>query len=140
MTRYYIEAEEGSLVTVPGDKEECPFFTIMRTEEFFRQKEDFPHYKVLLHSLGSIRYCKVESYKECLVGTIRIPKKKADRSPALAFGFYMLEDQLIFVEDTGDLKLWIKKQRSVLQALKFPDQLLLLLMEQMHGQIRSFSS
>ena len=32
MTRYYIEAEEGSLVTVPGDKEECPFFTIMRTE------------------------------------------------------------------------------------------------------------
>ena len=131
MTRYYIEAEEGSLVTVPGDKEECPFFTIMRTEEFFRQKEDFPHYKVLLHSLGSIRYCKVESYKECLVGTIRIPKKKADRSPALAFGFYMLEDQLIFVEYTGDLKLWIKKQMSVLQALKFPDQLLLLLMEQM---------
>ena len=131
MTRYYIEAEEGSLIAAPHDKEEEPFFIIMRTEEFLQQKDNFSHYKVLLHSLCSIRYCKVESYKECLVGTIRIPKKKADRSPALAFGFYMLEDQLIFVEDTGDLKLWIKKQMSVLQALKFPDQLLLLLMEQM---------
>lgn len=131
MTNYYIEAGEGSLVTAPHDRDENPFFTIMHTEEFLRQKEDFPHYKELLHSLGSIRYCKVEGYKECLVGTIRIPRKKEERTPMLAFGFYLLGDRLIFIEDTGDLKLWVKKQLPVLQELKYPDQLLLLFMEQM---------
>ena len=131
MTNYYIEPGEGSLAATPCKKEEIPFFTIMHTEEFSRQKDVFPHHRELLHSLGSIRYCKAEGYKECVAGTIRIPRKKEERTPLLTFGFYMLKDRLIFIEDTGNLKQWIRKQLSALQDLKYPDQLLLLFMEQM---------
>lgn len=131
MIKYSIETEGGGLTVASRETEGKPFFIIMRTEEFTKQKEQFAHSRELMHSLGSIRYCKVEGYKECLAGTLRIPQKKADRSPLLAFGFYMLEGQLIFIEDTGDLKMWVKKQLPVLKELKYPDQLLLLFMEQM---------
>ncbi len=131
MTNYYIEEEEGSLVAASCDKEKSPFFTIMHKEEFLRQKEELSHSEVLLRSLGAIRYCKAEWYKDCLVGTIRMPQKRAERTPSLAFGFYMLKEQLVFIEDVGDLKQWVEKQLPMLQELECPDQLLLLLMEQM---------
>lgn len=34
--------------------EQAPFFMIISTDEFREKKEDFPHYKELLHNLGGI--------------------------------------------------------------------------------------
>lgn len=52
-----------------------PFFTVMSAAEFHECKEQMPYYKELLHGLGSIRYCKAEAFKNCIIGTLRLPKK-----------------------------------------------------------------
>ena len=49
----------------------------------------------------------------------------------MSFGFYMTEEELIFIEDTGDLKQWMERQTDKIQEVQSPDQLLLQTMEQM---------
>lgn len=112
--------------------EQAPFFMIISTDEFREKKEDFPHYKELLHNLGvSIRYCKAEIFADCVLGTIRVPQKSEHRQAQMSFGFYMTEEELIFIEDTGDLKQWMERQTDKIQEVQSPDQLLLQTMEQM---------
>lgn len=112
--------------------EQAPFFMIISTDEFWEKKEDFPHYKELLHNLEvSIRYCKAEIFADCILGTIRVPQKSEHRQAQMTFGFYMTEKELIFIEDTGDLKQWMEKQTDKIQEVQSPDQLLLQTMEQM---------
>lgn len=55
------------------------YFTIISADEFRKNKEKFPNYREILHSIGSIRYCKAEVFKECVLGTIRIPQKNEKR-------------------------------------------------------------
>lgn len=112
--------------------EQAPFFMIISTDEFWEKKEDFPHYKELLHNLEvSIRYCKAEIFADCILGTIRVPQKSEHRQAQMTFGFYMTEEELIFIEDTGDLKQWMEKQTDKIQEVQSPDLLLLQTMEQM---------
>ena len=103
----------------------------MSTAEFHECKDQLPYDKELLHCLGSIRYCKAEVFKNCIIGTLRLPQKSQQRSPLLSFGFYLTGQSLLFVEDVGDLKLWVDKRIGMLQELNSPAQLLLQFMEQM---------
>ncbi|MDY5648305.1 MAG: CorA family divalent cation transporter [Lachnospiraceae bacterium] len=102
---------------------------IMRTEEFREKKDGFSHHKEMLHSLGSIRYCKAEVFPNCILGTFRIPEKSEERQPLLAFGFYLTKQKLTLIEDAGDLKRWMGKQSARLKDLKSADQLLLQVIE-----------
>ena len=129
--QYFINSKDGSLQTVQSYSDNKPFFTIMSSTEFHEFKEELPYYKELLPCLGTIRYCKVEMFKNCIIGTLRLPQKSEQRSPQLSFGFYLTEESLLFVEDVGDLKLWVDKRISMLQELNTPAQLLLQFMEQM---------
>ena len=95
------------------------------------KKESFHHYQEFMHSLGSIRYCKAEIFRDCILGTMRIPQKSEQRNPLMAFGFYMTEEELFLIEETGDLKRWLEKQSDRLKNLESPDQLFLQLLEQM---------
>ena len=70
-----------------------PFLTIMPAEELREKKENFSHYKELLHSLGSIRYCKAEVYRNCILGTLCIPQKSKQRGPQISCGFYLTEEE-----------------------------------------------
>lgn len=110
--------------------EQASFFSIMSTDEFREKKDDFSHYKELLRSLGFIRYCKAEIFGDCVLGTIRVPQKSEYRESQMSFGFYMTEEKLIFIEDTGDLKTWLEQQVEKLQEVQSPDQFLLQMMEQ----------
>lgn len=103
----------------------------LSTDEFRERKECFSHYKELLHSLGSIRYCKVEVFRECILGTLRIPQKSRTRQPRFSFGFYMTDEALYLIDDTGELKAWTEKQADRFEAQKTPDQLLLQMLERM---------
>ena len=114
-----------------GSKESQLSLTIMQTERFHEKKEEFPHYKELLHSLGSIRYCKAEVFRNCILGTLRIPQKNEKRRPLISFGFYLTENTLYLIEETGDLKRWVEKHTDRFQNLKSSDLILLQLMEQM---------
>lgn len=51
------------------------FLTILREDEFRELKKVFPHDNELLHSIRSIRYCKAEVFRDCILGTLRVPEK-----------------------------------------------------------------
>lgn len=63
------------------EQKSSKIFTIMNADGFQGTKEQFTHGKELVHSIGSIRYCKAEVFKDCLIGTMRIPQKSEERSP-----------------------------------------------------------
>lgn len=130
MMQYFIDSKDGSLKAAKKYDKKKLFFIVMSTEEFHACKE-LPYYNELLHCLGSIRYCKAEAFKNCIIGTLRLPQKIEQRSPQLSFGFYLTGQLLLFVEDTGDLKLWVEKRLSMFHELNSPAQILLQFMEQM---------
>lgn len=107
------------------------FLTIMNLEEYKANEEKFPHHKELLHSMGSIRYCKAEVFRDCILGTLRIPQKTECRHPQLTFAFYMTEEALWLIEDTGDLKRWVEKQMERIQEVQALEQFFLQMLEQM---------
>lgn len=131
MTEYIRQSKDGGLFCTTQNEDAQPFLTILNIDEFRERKEQFHQYKEFLHSLGSIRYCKAEVFRECILGTLRIPQKSEERQPQITLGFYMTDTSLVFVEDTGDFKRWIEKQIDRIQNVQSPDQLLLQLMEQM---------
>ena len=106
-------------------------FAVMSTAEFRERKEQFAYHKEMLHSLGSIRYCKAELFKDCILGTIRLPQKNEQKKAQLSFGFYLTGRKVFFVEDEGKLKTWIEKQTEIFQEVDTPKQLLLRIMEHM---------
>ena len=107
------------------------FFAAMSTAEFREKKEQFAYQKEMLHSLGSIRYCKAELYKDCIIGTIRLPQKNEQKKAQLSFGFYLTGRKVFFIEDEGKLKAWIENQTEMIQEADTPKQLLLRIMEHM---------
>ena len=113
------------------DTDVSSFFVVMSTAEFRERKEEFVYHKEMLHSLGSIRYCKAELFKDCILGTIRLPQKNEQKKAQLSFGFYLTGRKVFFVEDEGKLKAWIEKQTGMFQEVDTPKQLLLRIMEHM---------
>ena len=107
------------------------FYTVLNTAEFQEKKEEFTYQKEMLHSLGSIRYCKAELFKDCILGTIRLPQKNEQKKAQLSFGFYLTGRKVFFIEDEGKLKAWIEKQTEMFQEVDTPKQLLLRIMEHM---------
>lgn len=67
-------------------------FAVMSTAEFRERKEEFAYKKEMLHSLGSIRYCKAELFKECILGTIRLPQKN-EQKKSTAFIWILFDRQ-----------------------------------------------
>ena len=113
------------------DTEDASLFVVMSVAEFRERKEQFVYHKEMIHSLGSIRYCKAELFKDCILGTIRIPQKNEQKKAQLSFGFYLTDRKVIFIEDEGKLKSWIEKQTEIFQKVNTPQQLLLRIMEHM---------
>ena len=129
--QYVNNSNDGSLHPVEKCENREPFFTVVSTEEFRKCKEQPSYSKELLHCLGSIRYCKAEIFKDCIIGTLRLPQKSAQRLPQLSFAFCLTQHSLLFIEDAGDLRQWIEKQIGLLRDVSNPAQLLLQFMEQM---------
>lgn len=57
---------------------------------------------------NNIRFCKLESYADFLFGTLHIPRKRK-HNENIGFAFYILENKLIFIDDTGIVKNSIEK-------------------------------
>ena len=113
------------------DTDVSSLFAVMSTAEFRERKEQFAFHKEMLHSLGSIRYCKTELFKDCILGTIRLPQKNDQKRAQLSFGFYLTEKSVFFIEDEGKMKSLIEKQTEMFQEVDTPKQLLLRIMEHM---------
>ena len=129
--RYQIGSQDRVLCPVPDDSNQAPFFTVISTARFREEKEQYPYYKELLHSLGSIRYCKAEAFKDGIIGTLRLPRKSEQRLPQLSFAFCLTQQSLVFIGDVGDVEKWAEKQIGQLREVSNPAQLLLQFLEQM---------
>lgn len=130
MTEYWLEPESGCLCATPLSKTDLSFFTIMTINEFTKKEKESPNHKEILHNLGSIRYCKAERVSAGIIGTLRVPKKDAGHTPQMSFCFYLTEENLLFIEETGDLKKWMENQIESIHNIESPDQLLVQLLGQ----------
>ncbi|MFV0517026.1 MAG: CorA family divalent cation transporter [Aminipila sp.] len=59
----------------------------------------------------NIRFCKLESYSDFLFGTLHIPHK-GEYKKSDGFAFYILEDKLVFIDDTNIVHSSIEKVLS----------------------------
>lgn len=130
MQNYIINSADGGLA-LDTQKVGAPLFTVMSTSELQESGDIIPCRNELLHSLGSIRYCKAEVFKNCIIGTLRIPHKSDESTLPLAFAFCLTEQSLTFIEDSGDLSPLIEKLANKPYGLTTPDRLLLGFMELM---------
>ena len=128
MTEYVYNDANGTLASVKHG-EGRTLFKLITADEFRAMKESFPHHKEMLRSLGSVRYCKAEPYRDHIWGTLRIPNKNEARLPQVCLLFYMTAQELIFIEDSGELKPWVKSQLPKLNNASTPELLLLQFMQ-----------
>jgi len=66
---------------------------------------------LLEQNRDNIRFCKLESYADFLFGTLHIPRKRGQENN-IGFAFYILENKLIFIDDTDAVKKNIEKIMS----------------------------
>lgn len=84
------------------------------TEAFHADPSRYAHSRELAHALRSIRYCKVETFRGCALGTIHIPPKEAN-GPSLSFGFYETEEGLTLLRMTADCSAgWTNARRCLM--------------------------
>lgn len=125
MTQDIVSSESNNKYNGKNEKGKTALYTVMSVEDFRKNAEKFPYHKEMLHSLGSIRYCKAEAYNDCVFGTFRLPGKRHDRTAALSFGFFLTKQSLTFIENEGKLKPWLEKHSEILFESKSSDQLFL---------------
>ena len=129
MTTFFSDPTTGGLRHAGKNEASPPLLALMSTAEFQEQKLQFPCHKEMLHSLGSIRYCKAEWFQDCIAGTMRIPQKSDCSEALFSFGFYLTEQSLVLVEDTGALKHWVEKHLDTIYESQTPEHLFWQLME-----------
>lgn len=104
---------------------------IMTTAEFQKARLQFEYHTEMLRSLGTIRYSKAEQFKDCILGTIRVPQKNNQKKALFSFGFYLTKSRLYFIEDEGRLKSRLEEQAELLQEIHSPSQLFFQILELM---------
>lgn len=116
MIRYIFDMEHGQLrlvkennhQTIPADWE----IQLMDEKEFSSLSGDYPHRKTLKRSLSPIQYCKIETFSDCIQGTMKIPGKQDKGTSPLLFGFYQKDATLILISETGELKHYLDRMRN----------------------------
>ena len=134
MTGYSLDHADGRLRRGGEMGGNLPFLAVISETEFQERAPLFSCHRELLRSLASIRYCKAEWFPGGVAGTIRIPQKGEQSVPPLSFGFFLSEQALVFIEDTGALGQWVEKQLDAIRGIQTPEHLFLQLMELMIGE------
>lgn len=80
---------------------------IMNLEEYKQRYPDLVPDQVLTHSLQNIHYCKADLLRDRIAGTFAIPRKENILGPRTSFGYYMDRTKLIFVDDDGNMDIWL---------------------------------
>src|SRR5699024_11308757 len=88
------------------------FIRIITSEEFRAEKKTYDHHQEILSGFDSIRYCKAETFADCILGTIRVPRKSSQKNPRLTFGFYLTADSLTLIDDSGRMKKYYRRSEE----------------------------
>ncbi len=100
MVKYLANIETGILFQEDGDKDqESNYYKIylMEAEEFDALQGDYSHKKNLSQGLKQIQYCKIETFKDCIQGTMKVPKGDREQIALFTFGFYVKGNELFFL-------------------------------------------
>ena len=93
--RIFFQKEKSDL----ADGEENSIY-LMSFDEFTEHPRKLPRKNAFIHSMTPIQYCKIEKYKECIQGTMRVPKGNKGQLTIHNFGFYLSGSELYFVEES----------------------------------------
>lgn len=93
--RIFFQKEKSDL----ADEEENSIY-LMSFDEFAGHPRKLPRKNAFVHSMTPIQYCKIEKYKECIQGTMRVPKGNKGQLTIHNFGFYLSGSELYFVEES----------------------------------------
>lgn len=104
MEKYIYDAKKGRIFFQKeksdlADEEENSIY-LMSFDEFAGHSRKLPRKNAFVHSMTPIQYCKIEKYKECIQGTMRVPKGNKGQLTIHNFGFYLSGSELYFVEES----------------------------------------
>ena len=88
------------------------YVIILSAEEFYKEVNGISHKVTLLRDLTHIEYTKAELFGSCILGTICIPLMDIEYSDMLRFGFYISENRLYIIGDTGLLLQLLNKMKE----------------------------
>lgn len=96
--------EETTVENWEKNQEAVALFTSAEWEQAVQIRASY----LLEQSQNNIRFCKLESYADFLFGTLHIPRKR-EHNESIGFAFYILENKIIFIDDTDLVKKSIEK-------------------------------
>ncbi|MDF2887602.1 MAG: corA 2 [Lacrimispora sp.] len=82
---------------------------ILSREEYLNGHHTRYEDHLLIRNLDRGQYCRTDLLKDCVVGTLVIPVKKNPLKRPLTFGYYMNENRLILIDDTGEAERMLKE-------------------------------
>ncbi|MBE5979415.1 MAG: magnesium and cobalt transporter CorA [Paenibacillaceae bacterium] len=100
------------LIPVKGEEtvsEDDVLIDILSREEFLKGHHTRYEDHILIRSLERGQYCRTDLLKDCVVGTLVIPLKKNPLKRPLIFGYYMNENRLILIDDSGEADRMLKE-------------------------------
>lgn len=59
------------------------------------------------HSVDSVHYCKMESHKDFLFGTVCVPTKHS-RDRSMEFAFYIMKEWILLLDQVGEMEKQVK--------------------------------
>lgn len=105
---YYTVLEDGIRKT---DKEQFlqnPLGICVLTLEEWRQNIEWKEKFDIWHDVDTVHYCKMESYRDFLFGTICVPAK-GRKEKAVEFAIYIQKERVILLDSNGDIERQIDK-------------------------------
>lgn len=103
----------------------------LTTEAFCLEYQELPYAEELAECMTHIRYCKQESYKDTILGVIRVPETVGRTKDNLMFGFYLSNDCLIFIEEQDELYRRWNRIYEQMEQVSEPSQYLLMILEEL---------
>lgn len=85
---------------------------LMGKEDFLQISENFPYKRFLLRCINPIKFCKIELYKECVLGTMYIPYGIKDKIKNYSFAFYCVNHDIYLINEQEYLDEVIKNMLS----------------------------
>ena len=104
---YLIKSDQIVETTMQMWEKDMDGVAVFTSEEWEKETLIKEKYQLSLF-LHEIHFCKLENHIDYLYGTFQIPIKE-DQSTKKGFAFYILEEKLIFIDNTGLVRKNIEK-------------------------------
>lgn len=86
------------------DSKECCRIQLLTAEEFQSVYGEMLPGSFTRNEPDRIRFCRADRFHQKVAGTFAIPKKEDPSSKKLRFAYCLMEDCLIFIDDSGEVK------------------------------------